>query len=428
MKNVMDILPSVSTAFYQNAIHLIPESLEPIPNSKGSQEKNERLSSILKTLAVSFHELRTRINEFKALATRFCASPLSMQDEDLPLKEILLTSEMNLRYRASCAYAYESEYSGVVFNSVTWLNIPLAQMNLPSIRYYVHQFIPELQCDLKEMADQVKVFSGDGIAAIHHEQQRSSGNFKVVLSVSTFFSSVTGGALQMAESTTPVSGRENLFHITLPASYGMEGNKLVSSRRNLISNVVEAMFRGTRGDQLPSWPKKWTEELQLAFLGISIATFSVGLVTFTYSSSDSSSPAPSITLSFFVAIFTGVALVLAWMIADIQLRRHRRLRNTSQKDQPSLNPQQRGAFEDVKTPSSPVAIKLRDTIKTVRQITSVVNAFALTKPEMIPSIDLEEYGIINDVAYSDDGSWLAVACSWPDRARLARRTMAAAVT
>jgi hypothetical protein len=46
------------------------------------------------------------------------------------------------------------------------------------------------------------------------------------------------------------------------------------------------LARGARGDQLPTWVKKWTEGLQFVFLGASIATFSVGLVTYTYSTSE----------------------------------------------------------------------------------------------------------------------------------------------
>lgn len=62
--------------------------------------------------------------------------------------------------------------------------------------------------------------------------------------------------------------------------------------------------------------------------------------------------------------------------------------------------------------------KLRETFKAVRQMKSAVNAFTSIRglsnhgehSELIPSINLKKYGMINDVGYSDDGKWLAV--SW----------------
>ncbi|KAJ3562080.1 hypothetical protein NP233_g9797 [Leucocoprinus birnbaumii] len=389
IRRAMELLPHIYDAFYWNGICLAPEFYDPVPSPKALHGKWKQLPSNLKALAEAFLQLHVRINEFKALA-----------DEDLPLKNILEVLEQNLRYRASCAREYE------------------ARSNTRVIRYYVHQYISDLITDFKDLAIQVKGFAGDGITAIRYEQERSSRNFQVVLTVSTFFSSVTGSALQMAVGTDPGS-RPGVLRLTLVLWFTSMVFSIGAAMNSLLAIGWRGTSLGKRGDQLPRWAKKWTEELQLVFLGASIATFSVGLVTYTFSSSEQvchlssegrgsskvdvtaqSSYTPPITLGFSSIVLIGGTSVLIWMILDT--------RNLAEKD-----------LTVVSTPHAHPRIRLRETFNAVRRMAAAANAFAsvrgLSSPgqqsELIPSLNLKRYGTINDVAYSNDGRWLAITCA-----------------
>ncbi|XP_006462915.1 hypothetical protein AGABI2DRAFT_119748 [Agaricus bisporus var. bisporus H97] len=455
IKSTRERLRRTREVFFHNATALVPELFELARedcNSKSGVSNSERfhissqyfqhlplfdmLPTVLEELATSFHLLHVRIDEFREFT-----------DEGLLLKSLLMTLDRDLMYRASCARFYSG------------------RLNTPLIQRYVHQFINELQVDFEKVT-----------AAV--------GEFAAV--VSTFFSGVTASTLQMSTSASDdkddtILLANLLWFLSMIFSVGAALN-------SLLAMAWKATRSGSRGSKLPFWVTMWIDGSQLLFLGISILTFSAGLIVFAFASSQASYTPYLVVVSTSVT-FIGLVAILLWMLyemvvspalkqqADIIRSSGDSVHSESSKISlvpggiasaisnalPFLRFQRDLPQEDVEQveekddefEGSPtqkhnlqdqLKMKLQDRVKSVSIINSTLSAFAAAgqekkrgrherrrqlKPKLrigdssaaiplteltlsdepISILEFHRYGTIRDVAYSDDGKWLAITCA-----------------
>ncbi|XP_006462911.1 hypothetical protein AGABI2DRAFT_119744 [Agaricus bisporus var. bisporus H97] len=477
IKRTREMLRRTREVFFHNATALVPELFELARedcNSKSGASNSERfhissqyfdqhlppfemLPTNLEELATSFYLLYVRIDEFREFT-----------DEGKLLKSLLMTLDRDLKYRASCA----GFYSG--------------RLNTPLIQRYVHQFINELQVDFEKVTAAVDEFAAVGVSAISHEQARSSLNLTNILTVSTFFSGVTASTLQMSTSASDdkddtILLANLLWFMSMIFSVGAALN-------SLLAMAWKATRSGSRGSKLPFWVTMWIDGSQLLFLGISILTFSAGLIVFAFASSQASYT-PYLAVASTAVTFIGLVAILLWMLYEMVvspvLRQqadiikssgdsvHSEFSNISlvhggiasaitnalpflrfQQDQPREDVEQVEDKDD-ESEESPtqkhnlqdqLKMKLQGGVKSVSIINSALGAFATAgrkkkrgrherrrqlKPKLridnssaavplteltlsdkpVSYLELARYGIIRDVAYSDDGKWLAVTCT-----------------
>ncbi|KAF9445110.1 hypothetical protein P691DRAFT_735517 [Macrolepiota fuliginosa MF-IS2] len=304
IKSAREMLRRTREAFFRNAIALHSELFELARKDCTTKSRDlnaehyfippqyfrdppppfDVLPTVLEELAQSFSLLHVRIDEFREFT-----------DEGLLLKSLLLTLERDLMYRASCVRVYSG------------------RLNTPPIQRYVHQFTDELETDFEKMATAFEEFTAVGVSAISHEQQRSSQNLTNILTVATFFSGVTAATLSMSVGTHSQNGTlrvaSMLWFTSLVFSVGAALN-------SLLAMAWKETRSGSRGGKLPLWVTMWIDGSQLLFLGISIVTFSAGLVVYAYSS-DQASYTPHVTVAATVVTFCGLIAILIWMIYEI---------------------------------------------------------------------------------------------------------------
>ncbi|KXN83383.1 hypothetical protein AN958_01520 [Leucoagaricus sp. SymC.cos] len=479
IKIVRELLRRAREAFFRNATALLPELYESARQDSGSKSLDTNfehyfippqyfkepplpfdvLPSVLEELAQAFNRLHIRIDEFREFT-----------DEGLLFKSLLLTLEHDLLYRASCARVYSG------------------RLNTPPIQRYIHQFTDELESDFEKVTLALSDFTAVGVSAISHEQRRSSQNLTNILTVATFFSGVTASTLAMstgASSPNPTLLVANmLWFASLVFSVGAALN-------SLLAMAWKETRSGSRGGKLPFWVTMWVDGSQLIFLGISIVTFSAGLVVYAFCSGQAHYT-PYVTVSATGVTFIGLIAISIWMVYEMWVSPvlkeradvikssaesvHSKVSKLSMFSggltdmlsstlfslgrQPHREPFQQDvesvATKDVgegaspdKEDGSPVALKakLKKNVKSVALLNTVMSALITTvrrhhkqghmkappKAKLqidtnvssapvtqlkLPSqpsvtIDLQRYGTIRDIAYSEDGSMLAVTWqSW----------------
>ncbi|KXN90931.1 hypothetical protein AN958_02998 [Leucoagaricus sp. SymC.cos] len=304
IKSSRGMLRRTREVFFRNAVELLPElhglahkacttnSRDPDAEQfyishqyfKGPPPPFEALPTALEELAKAFSRLHVRIAEFREFT-----------DEGLFLKSLLLTMERDLLYRASCARVYSS------------------RLNTPPIQRYVHQFTDELEKDFEKVTEALSEFTSVGVSAIEDEQQRSSQNLSNILTVATFFSGVTAGTLAMSLGTQPekpsLEVATMLWFASLVFSVGAALN-------SLLAMAWKETRSGSRGGKMPFWVTMWIDGSQLLFLGVSIVTFSAGLVTFAFSSGQPIYT-PYVTVGATAITFIGLIAILIWLTYEI---------------------------------------------------------------------------------------------------------------
>ncbi|KAF5348512.1 hypothetical protein D9756_009565 [Leucocoprinus leucothites] len=297
IKVTRELLRRARETFFRNATALFPDLYELARNDSNSKVRDpasehyfipsqhfnepplsfDVLPTVLEELAQSFSRLHVRIDEFREFT-----------DEGLTLKSLLLTLEHDLLYR---------------------------RLNTPPIQRYVHQFIDEFESDFDKVAAALGDFTAVGISAISHEQQRSSQNLTNILTVATFFSGVTAGTLAMSESSnspnTTLHVASMLWFTSLVFSVGAALN-------SLLAMAWKETRSGSRGGKMPFWVTMWIDGSQLIFLGVSIVTFSAGLVVYAFSS-EQARYTPYITVSATGVTFIGLVAISIWMAFEILL-------------------------------------------------------------------------------------------------------------
>ncbi|EKM79624.1 hypothetical protein AGABI1DRAFT_107039, partial [Agaricus bisporus var. burnettii JB137-S8] len=365
---------------------------------------------------------------------------------------------------------------------------------------YFDQHLPpfdRLPTDLEELAtsfhllyvriDEFREFTV-GLLSTSKALRFYSGNSRVgefAAVVSTFFSGVTASTLQMS---TGASDKDDtillanlLWFMSMIFSVGAALN-------SLLAMAWKATRSGSRGSKLPFWVTMWIDGSQLLFLGISILTFSAGLIVFAFASSQASYT-PYIAVASTSVTFIGLVAILLWMLYEMVvspvLRQQADIIKSSgdsvhsesskisfvpggivstitnalpflrfQRDLPQEDVEQVEEKDD-ESEESPtqkhnlqdqLKMKLQGGVKSVSIINSALGAFATAgrkkkrgrherrrqlKPKLridnssaavplteltlsdkpVSKLELARYGIIRDVAYSDDGKWLAVTCT-----------------
>ncbi|KAJ3557613.1 hypothetical protein NP233_g11697 [Leucocoprinus birnbaumii] len=448
-----ELLRRAREAFFRNATALLPELYELAridSNSKSRDPSSEHyfippqyfnepplpfdvLPSVLEELAQSFNRLHVRVDEFREFT-----------DEGLHMKSLLLTLEHDLLYRASCARVYSS------------------RLNTPPIQRYVHQFIDELESDFEKVAAALSDFTAVGISAISHEQQRSSQNLTNILTVATFFSGVTGGTLGMAAGadspTETLKVASMLWFASLVFSVGAALN-------SLLAMAWKATRSGSRGGKMPFWVTMWIDGSQLIFLG-SLYSLHHRLRNRHHLHRTGShlnlamlrNPPLPVLKEHAVVIKSSAESVhsnvskFSRMGGDFSflpfLHLHREPLHQDAESAVIKATDVDASVEkdDSSVSASPVALKarLQDSVKSVGILNRTISAFVMTgrqhkrghgnsvvKSKLhidtgVPStpmtqlnlpaqpsctVDLGRYGTIRDVAYSEDGNWLAVTCA-----------------
>ncbi|EJD34924.1 hypothetical protein AURDEDRAFT_176010 [Auricularia subglabra TFB-10046 SS5] len=149
------------------------------------------------------------------------------------------------------------------------------------------------------------------VPTVRAMQDRYTAMFVNLTTISTFFSAVTATTLQFSyqQNVHVLDPWVNAFwYISLVFSVASAVNSLVGL------TWMQAIFRSP-AHRVPWWLRIWIKRAPLAFLVLSIASFSVGFVLFTFSSGQRTA------LGIVVAVFTalnslGIALVSSWLLLE----------------------------------------------------------------------------------------------------------------
>ncbi|KAI6125837.1 WD40-repeat-containing domain protein, partial [Pisolithus croceorrhizus] len=210
--------------------------------------------------------------------------------DDVAVNQSMIEFEGNLRYWA----VHLKEYTN--------------QFRSAAVQRYVHDLTSEIGYHVDNVTVTLAMFIEIGVPTISSHQQHAAANLLNLSTVATFFSGVTATTLQFSYSTT--SGKladivNTLWFSSLVFSIAAAVNSLLGL------TWKQAMYRSP-GHRVPWWVSIWIKRSPLVFLVMSIASFSAGLMLFTYSSGQG-----SVTSTIITAITSfGLAAVSAWFASE----------------------------------------------------------------------------------------------------------------
>ncbi|KAI0821946.1 WD40 repeat-like protein [Trametes gibbosa] len=212
---------------------------------------------------------------------------------DEAVNSAILALEGDLKYWASCLKAYEGQFK------------------YPAVQRYLHDLSSEMGEHIDSITSSLSVFIEIGVPTIRFAQKHASQNLLNLSTVATFFSAVTATTMQfsfdMTDST--LANAVNSFWFTsLVFSIGAAVNSLLGV------TWKQAMYRSP-GHRVPWWVLIWIKRSPLAFLVLSVACFSMGLVLFAYSSNQHQVTC-TLTTVFSACSIVGLTAVSAWFASE----------------------------------------------------------------------------------------------------------------
>ncbi|KAJ8473563.1 hypothetical protein ONZ51_g7787 [Trametes cubensis] len=212
---------------------------------------------------------------------------------DEAVNAAILALEGDLKYWASCLKAYEGQFK------------------YPAVQRYLHDLSSEMGEHIDSITSSLSVFIEIGVPTIRFAQKHASQNLLNLSTVATFFSAVTATTMQfsfdMTDST--LANAVNSFWFTsLVFSIGAAVNSLLGV------TWKQAMYRSP-GHRVPWWVLIWIKRSPLAFLVLSVACFSIGLVLFAYSSGQHQVTC-TLTTVFSACSIVGLTAVSAWFASE----------------------------------------------------------------------------------------------------------------
>ncbi|KAH9941858.1 WD40 repeat-like protein, partial [Epithele typhae] len=212
---------------------------------------------------------------------------------DEAVNSAILSLEGDLKYWASCLKAYEGQFK------------------YPAVQRYLHDLSAELGDHIESITSSLSVFIEIGVPTIRFAQKHASQNLLNLSTVATFFSAVTATTMQFSFDMTEgtLANAVNSFWFTsLVFSIGAAVNSLLGV------TWKQAMYRSP-GHRVPWWVLIWIKRSPLAFLVLSVACFSIGLVLFAYSSGQHPVTC-TLTTVFSACSILGLTAVSAWFISE----------------------------------------------------------------------------------------------------------------
>ncbi|KAI8972801.1 WD40 repeat-like protein [Trametes punicea] len=212
---------------------------------------------------------------------------------DEAVNAAILALEGDLKYWASCLKAYEGQFK------------------YPAVQRYLHDLSSEMGEHIDSITSSLSVFIEIGVPTIRFAQKHASQNLLNLSTVATFFSAVTATTMQfsfdMTDST--LANAVNSFWFTsLVFSIGAAVNSLLGV------TWKQAMYRSP-GHRVPWWVLIWIKRSPLAFLVLSVACFSIGLVLFAYSSGQHQVTC-TLTTVFSACSIVGLGAVSIWFASE----------------------------------------------------------------------------------------------------------------
>ncbi|RPD69485.1 WD40 repeat-like protein [Lentinus tigrinus ALCF2SS1-7] len=212
---------------------------------------------------------------------------------DEAVNAAILSLEGDLKYWASCLRAYEGQFK------------------YPAVQRYLHDLSGEMGEHIDSITSSLSVFIEIGVPTIRFAQKHASQNLLNLSTVATFFSAVTATTMQFSFDMTDTSlaNAVNSFWFTsLVFSIGAAVNSLLGV------TWKQAMYRSP-GHRVPWWVLIWIKRSPLAFLVLSVACFSIGLVLFAYASNQHSVTC-TLTTVFSACSIVGLTAVSAWFASE----------------------------------------------------------------------------------------------------------------
>lgn len=153
---------------------------------------------------------------------------------------------------------------------------------LPDLNaFQVHDLSSEIGEHFKNITNALVVFVKVGVPTIRFSQEHGSSNLLNLSTIATFFSAVTATTIQFTfeDNHSTVAKMVNGFWFS----------SLIFSIASAVNSLLgltwrQAMYRSP-GHRVPWWVSIWIKRSPLIFLVVSVAAFSIGLVLFTYSTS-----------------------------------------------------------------------------------------------------------------------------------------------
>ncbi|KAI1794365.1 WD40 repeat-like protein [Ganoderma leucocontextum] len=212
---------------------------------------------------------------------------------DEAVNAAVLSLEGDLKYWASSLRQYEKEF------------------RFPAVQRYLHDLSGEMGEHIDNITASLSVFIEIGVPTIRFAQKHASQNLLNLSTVATFFSAVTATTMQFSFDMhdSPLQNAVNSFWFTsLVFSIGAAVNSLLGL------TWKQAMYRSP-GHRVPWWVLIWIKRSPLAFLVLSVACFSIGLVLFAYSSGQHQVTC-TLTTVFSACSIVGLTAVSAWFASE----------------------------------------------------------------------------------------------------------------
>ncbi|KAM5543424.1 hypothetical protein V8D89_002675, partial [Ganoderma adspersum] len=212
---------------------------------------------------------------------------------DEAVNAAVLSLEGDLKYWASSLRQYEKEF------------------RFPAVQRYLHDLSGEMGEHIDNITASLSVFIEIGVPTIRFAQKHASQNLLNLSTVATFFSAVTATTMQFSFDMhdNALENAVNSFWFTsLVFSIGAAVNSLLGV------TWKQAMYRSP-GHRVPWWVLIWIKRSPLAFLVLSVACFSIGLVLFAYSSGQHQVTC-TLTTVFSACSIVGLTAVSAWFASE----------------------------------------------------------------------------------------------------------------
>ncbi|KAF8510291.1 WD40 repeat-like protein [Hysterangium stoloniferum] len=192
----------------------------------------------------------------------------------------IVAVEGDLKYWASCLRDFEG------------------QLRFPAVGHYIHDISVELGDHIESITSTIRVFVEVGVPTIRFAQEHAASNLLHPSTVASLLSAVTATTIQFSFDLveTPIQNAVNALWFS----------SLVFSVASAVNSFLgltwkQAIYRSPP-HHVPWWVLIWIKRSPLIFLVISVAAFSIGLVLFTWASTQ------HITTRIVTTVFTGFSL------------------------------------------------------------------------------------------------------------------------
>ncbi|KAG8918741.1 hypothetical protein FRC01_001681, partial [Tulasnella sp. 417] len=204
---------------------------------------------------------------------------------DKHLTDTILAFEGWLVYRANGLEDFSGMVQKVSFLDGLSDSTVLDDLQTPAVKFYTNSLVIEMGRYLRDLGRALREFVKDGVPAIEEAQRRSQLHLGNMSTVATFLSAVTATTFQYTSSgnnDTPSSTLDQIVRALWISSLVLSVASAINAQ--LAMHWRAAMYRSPRS-ALPVWMSLCLNQAPIALLVASVLTFSIGLVGYTYSSS-----------------------------------------------------------------------------------------------------------------------------------------------